>query len=136
MQAVGQTALEVAKAAVPTALSAIPVAGPILGSLASKLMSTMNDDEWFSDFTTAGATFNEMLKSDSISADGSQYNNPTYAAVANFVGAFAQTVTVVNLGDDVKNNVFPSLLAYIRKRTNNVLVDNVDQYWYALGASI
>jgi hypothetical protein len=138
MQAIGQTALEVAKTAVPTALSAIPVAGPILGSLASKLMSTLNDDEWFEEFKSAGATFNEMLKSEHVGLNSNEraLYKASIANVFNFVGALGTYHTMINLGDDVKNNVFPAFLAYVRKKTNNVLVDSVDQYWYAFGASI
>jgi len=126
----GDAAMGLAKNVIPTALSMVPVAGPALSAVAQNMLSTENDDEWFGEFKAAGATFNEMLMCTSNSLEDTKYG--VSGNVRNMLGAFATYGTMLNFGDKVRENVFPAFLAQIRAKTNNVLVDDVTKYWYAL----
>lgn len=115
------------KTVAPTALSLIPGVGPIAGKIAGAL-SSLNDDDWFDAFSGAGASFNELLKYDetiSVNTDDGT------AQIYNSNAAVAEVITGVNGSDDVKHEVLTSLLAYVRKKTNNVLMEDPDTYWTA-----
>ena len=129
LQKLGGAALNVAKAVAPMAASFIPGVGPVV----SKILSTLNDDEWFEEFTGNGATFNEYLKlSDVYSSKSSQHNmlgiRPT--------GAIASITTYVNKLDSFWEDYMSSVLAYVRSKTNNVLVDDTSKYTDAFVAAI
>lgn len=109
----------------PTAAGMIPGVGP----LASQLLSTLNDDEWFDEYKSAGASFNELLTTTVDNRIGTD-NIFIYPR-----GAFAH-VQIDKPEDGVKDVIFPSMLAYIRQKTNNVLADDIDSYYAVILASI
>ena len=129
LQKLGGAALNVAKAVAPMAASFIPGVGPVV----SKILSTLNDDEWFEEFTGNGATFNEYLKLTDV------YN--TYSSEHNTLGvrptgAIASITTYVNKLDSFWEDYMSSVLAYVRSKTNNVLVDDTTKYTDAFVAAI
>lgn len=109
----------------PVAAGMIPGVGPI----ASQLLSTLNDDEWFDEFKSAGASFNELLTTDVDNRIGTS-NVFIYPR-----GAFAH-VPIEEPEAGVKDVIFPSMLAFIRQKTNNVLADDIDSYYQVIIASI
>jgi hypothetical protein len=129
---IAKAGLEVAKQALPTALSLVPGVGPVLSSLSQGLLSTMNDDEWFEEFKSAGATFNEMLASKRVAGSGASVS-PNDVNLQTLVGAVGVYQCHINLGSGIKENVFPAFLNYVRSKTENVLVDDTDKYWYSIG---
>jgi hypothetical protein len=132
---IAKAGLEVAKQALPTALSLVPGVGPVLSSLSQGLLSTMNDDEWFEEFKSAGATFNEMLASTRVAGDKADVSTND-VNLQSLVGAVGVYSCHINLGEAIKENVFPAFLNYVRSKTENVLVDDTDKYWYSIGDTI
>ena len=118
LKKLGEAGIKIAKAAAPSLVSLIPGIGPI----ASQLLTTLNDDEWFSEFVGNGATFNEWLKVYVEKVNETGIKIP--AAYAGYV----EVPTALN--QDVKfwDDYMPTILAYVREKTNNVLVDDVDKY--------
>jgi hypothetical protein len=118
----------IAAAATPlvgTALNAIPVAGPLLARVFNAV--TNNDDEWFSEYTAAGATFNELIADSKLDADGHmRLITPAILSVRVDVLADAP-----NAASTFQNQYLPIILAYVRKKTNNVLVTAESDYWTA-----
>lgn len=112
------TLLKGAATLAPIAASAIPGAGPII----STLLSTLNDDDWFEQYKSAGASFNELLVTRLNKTNTAQMVNVSPRA------AFAFVQTNVNERTQFTDSFMPSVLAYIRMKTNNVLVDDVTKY--------
>lgn len=117
----------------PVAASFIPGVGPI----ASSLLSTLNDDSWFEEYKSAGASFNEKLvtRTDVKVKSGSGSNQVLEISVIPRA-AFATFVTIPRFDYGVKDTVGSSLVAFIRSKTNNVLTDNIDSYYEAVDAAL
>jgi len=113
------------KAVAPAALSAIPVAGPILANLASAINT--NDDEWFDEFKSAGATFNELLADTKLSSEGNM-RLITPGMLVTQVELLQDSMSAVST---FESQYLPIILAYVRKKTNNVLVTTESDYWKA-----
>lgn len=115
------------KTAAPIAASFIPGVGPI----ASQLLSTLNDDSWFEEYKSAGAAFNEKLVT-KITNQGTKAN---VKLLVNPRAAIATIHTRPNFySTGVQKEVGASMLAYIRKQTNNVLADDTDLYFKVIDA--
>ena len=105
----------------------VPGVGGILGKLAKGLLSTMNCDEWFTGFTPAGATFSEILMNmyEEYISGSNQHEFldivPSYAAVDVYFNHLTK----------MRNTIFPTILSYIRSKTNNVLIPDTETYWTA-----
>lgn len=91
---------------------------------------TLNDDEWFSEYKGAGATFNEWIKctiqDDSIAK----------LMKINPLAAIAYIPSGINFSDKFWDNYMPDMLAYIRMKTDNVLVSDPTQYRVAIKGAI
>lgn len=121
---------DLVKKAAPVAANFIPGVGP----LASQLLSTLNDDEWFDKYNSAGASFNEMLTTKVIIAPDSTRKKPKISVQPR--AAFMRFATDVALGNKSLKDIYgSSLLATIRDKTNNVLVSNVEDYYTAFASS-
>jgi hypothetical protein len=108
-----------------------------------KAALSFNDDEWFSKYKTSGATFAEPLVArEDHDAGKADDNLPEYALVhCKTVPALTQISTDfnANYGDQTTSfdtSVMPSVLAYVRNKTNNVLVEQPNAYRDALVATI
>jgi hypothetical protein len=124
--------LNAAKSIAPIAVGAI---NPAAGAATKAILSTLNDDEWFAEYKPAGATFSEILKASKM---GSNYA-PVYKIVPGFAEIqtdFAPIQNSANEDTRFVREVMPSILAYIRHETNNVLVDDVSQYTKAFIAMV
>jgi hypothetical protein len=108
---------------------------PGIGGMASKILSTLNDDDWFDEFKGAGASFNELLKVHEEHFSENVGDNIHYVHRLNVQVGVAEVLTDINTNDVVKNEVLSSILAFVRKKTNNVLVDDTDAYWRAFTAT-
>lgn len=121
LKKLGEAGLNIVKSAAPSLVSLIPGIGPI----ASQILSTLNDDEWFSEFKGNGATFNEWLKVYVETVPNVGIKIP--AAYAGLV----EIPTGINQEDTFWNDYMPTILAYVREKTNNVLVDDATNYQLA-----
>lgn len=118
----------VVKAVAPTALSFIPGVGPIASKIASAALSTLNDDEWFSEFKGNGASFNELLATRSLEDPNFEEEGFMPVMPLSFRGGMGIFECEINSNSAFTDNFMPSVLAYIRKVTDNVLVDDVEKY--------
>lgn len=85
-----------------------------------------NDDEWFEEFSSAGATFNEPFGL-------IQYPGATSGVtdVYNLTGCLLEITVDLPISDYWKRQLLPTILAYVRSKTNNVLNATEDDYWKA-----
>jgi hypothetical protein len=125
LKELGGAALNLAGSVLPSVLSMVPVAGPLLAKVASAV--TGNDDEWFSEFTAAGATFNELLADTKLSEE-EHMRLVTPGMMSIQVDVLEDAP---NASATYESQYLPILLAYIRKKTNNVLVTTESDYWTA-----
>jgi hypothetical protein len=95
-----------------------------IGGALRNVLSTMNDDEWFSHYDGNGATFNELLTSYADTATDNTRNFVALKVYGGLVGYLMSDRT-----EGVYYNQFMShMLAYIRSKTNNILQDDVTTY--------
>jgi len=106
-------------AAAPDLLGLVPGVGPALKMVATSL----NDDEWYGAYTAAGATFNEYIQSSKFGSSKTTALIPAVARIECRINSDAQNET-----EEFAANYMPSVLAYIRGKTNNVLADDTDSY--------
>jgi hypothetical protein len=106
-------------------------------------MLSLNDDEWFSKYKTSGATFAEPLLSTVKEDDGKARSSSQVEHLihSKTIPALTQISTDfnANYGDQSTSfdtSIMPSVLAYVRNKTNNVLVETTDAYKNALVATI
>jgi len=118
-----QTGGNLLKSAAPEVVGLIPGVGP----LAKMMLSTMNDDEWFSEFGTAGATFNELNALQSSTDDDNFLRG---------IGATMHFPTFINSASGIFRDQMPSILAYVRNKAQNILMDDVNQYTVAFVAAV
>lgn len=129
----------VAKTLAPTALSLIP-GGGAFAPMVNTLLSTMNDDEWFSHFTGNGAAFNQFLQVTEIARNSTStpaywYSTSTTPPSTSLPlqtfrarAGFVSIPTRLNKDTEFTANFMPQIVADIRRLTNNVLVDDVNAY--------
>jgi hypothetical protein len=98
----------------PDLLSLVPGVGPALKMVAT----TLNDDEWFEEFKGVGVTPNEFLQLNTYD-DGKTYNP---------VSALTECICSINDSQSFLDNFMPTILAYVRNHTNNVLTDDTSLY--------
>jgi hypothetical protein len=110
----------------PVASQFIPGAGPLV----SGLLSTLNDDEWFSEYKSSGAAFNELIVTRLANYPLTNYGSVLPRA------AFALLETDIQDKPKFYELFMSSVLAYVRVKTNNVLVDNVSLYTDAVRHSM
>jgi hypothetical protein len=120
LKSIASGALDVLKAVGPDLVGLIPGVGPF----AKIALSTLNDDEWFSEFAGAGVTANEFLSM-------GEYRSGVLSAT----GAITVITCAPNVSEDFKANFMPAVLAYVRNHTNNVLVDNTSLYSVAFDSA-
>jgi len=113
--------LGIAKTVAPAVAN---VVAPGSGHLVNGLLSTLNDDEWFSEFQGNGAAFNELLQCAPNPAAAEFSNVEQFTANAEL----ALITTRINNTEAFVNNFMPSVLAYVRDKTKNVLNDDPDKY--------
>jgi hypothetical protein len=108
-----------------------------------KTALSLNDDEWFSKYKTSGATFAEPLTSTETWDEGKPRSEAQVETLVHskVVPALTQVSTDFNVNYGDQNTSFdsaimPSVLAYVRNKTNNVLVETPDAYRNALVATI
>lgn len=118
------------------ALDIADAASPVLGflpggNIATKVISFLkkakdgNHDDWFGGYYCGGVTPNEFLRTTRYEFNGSK--NLVYDAVA----SFAMISETMNFNMKIKEEQFPALLAHIRNKTNNVLIENTELYYHA-----
>jgi hypothetical protein len=117
LKQLASSAMDMVKKVAPDLIGLVPGVGPA----AKLLLTTLNDDEWFGEFTGAGVTANEFLCMKSYARNGH------YMATA----AIAEVRTRINASSEFTDNFMPMVLAYVRNHTNNVLVDDVSLYTQA-----
>lgn len=113
---------------------------PGLAALAKALPSSLNDDEWFEKYTATGATFNEQLKmtnngSITYTVGGTQSPIYQFDATPGFAVVYThmpECHSGVAAGDQMAAEYYeefmPAILAHIRDKNNNVLMDDVEKY--------
>jgi hypothetical protein len=96
-------------------------AAKIIGKLSK------NHDDWFSGYKCAGVTPNEFLlcRQDSLPATGDMLS----ATRLSLVAAIAVNEEGMNFSTKVKEDQFPAMLAYVRNKCDNVLIEETDKYW-------
>lgn len=103
---------------------------PGSGHLVKGVLSTLNDDEWFSEFKGNGAAFNELLQFAKNPAGmelrDAEGNLVTESFTSN--AELALIYTRINNTKSFTDNFMPSVLAYVRDKTKNVLNDDVNLY--------
>jgi len=124
--------LNVAKSVAPAVVSAI---NPVAGGVTKMLMSTLNDDEWFEEFKPAGATFSEVLKAGKINDYVSKIV-PGFTQIQTDFAPICYESDPYTVETPWVREIMPSVLAYIRHETNNVLMDNTTLYTQAFVANI
>lgn len=90
-----------------------------------------NHDDWFSGFTCSGVTPNEFLATKVEHNTDAHFPYYRYALVA----AIAVNDEVLNFSDAVKDDQFPAILAYVRNKCDNVLIEDTQKYWEAFALS-
>lgn len=121
--ATGGKLMGLLKLIAPTALSLIP-GGAAFAPLASSILSTMNDDEWFDAFTGNGASFNQFLQDMGSRGTISGKNVYELAPAAAIMRVWVKPNTYTSY----LQNFMPQVIADVRRITNNVLVDDVTKY--------
>lgn len=116
----------------PIAAGFIPGVGPI----ASQLLSTLNDDEWYEKYASSGAAFNELLVTRLVDGGLNGAGKPKLNVIPRAAFAFVQTGIAIDV--KARETWEPSTIAYIREKTQNVLVDDTSKYGDAIiaGAKI
>jgi hypothetical protein len=103
----------------------------------AKIALSLNDDEWFKGYEASGATFAETLQ---LKHDvGTIYDGGK-------VGVESYTPSLVEIGTDFcdynlattefYNSFMPSVLSYVRKKTNNVLIEDTWKYDVAFVSTV
>lgn len=101
-----------------------------ISALAAKLpqlMSFANDDSWFGGETGAGAAFNELVAARSYGTGNKQ--------LLELQAGMIEIATYPSTSAELKDELMPTILAFVRRKTNNVLVDSPDKYYEAFVAT-
>jgi len=101
-----------------------------ISALAAKLpqlMSFANDDSWFGGETGAGAAFNELVAARSYGSGAKQ--------LLELQAGLIEIATYPSTSSELKDELMPTILAFVRRKTNNVLVDGTDKYYEAFVAT-
>jgi hypothetical protein len=128
MPGVANALTSVAGAAGPL-MQFIPGASQIsqLAAHLPQMMSFMNDDSWFGGETGAGAAFNELVAARNYGTGNKQ--------LLEVQAGIIEVATFPSNADALKDELMPTILAFVRKKTNNVLVDSPDKYFEAFVAT-
>lgn len=145
-----ETAADMYKAGLDLTKAAQPQAGGLpgliqnIGGVAKSILSTLNDDEWFGKFNGNGAAFNELLKASEEGTDslvqkrkknGEIDYAPVNSKVYNILVPYAEVSVKYNDADKVVDTYMPSVIAYVRNKTNNVLTSETKDYYKAFVTS-
>lgn len=120
-----------AKPAISMGIGAIPGVGAVASKIFDAVTSN-NDDEWFEEFGGAGAAFNELLAVSDVHKAGDGY----YEHFINVQASVGRIELSFNKDYLFQDEIMPSVLAYVRKKTNNVLMDDVATYTNCMKATI
>jgi hypothetical protein len=103
----------------------------------AKIALSLNDDEWFGEYVASGATFAEtlQLKHDvGTVGDGSKVGiesyTPSLVEIATDFCDYNQATS------EFYNSFMPSVLSYVRKKTNNVLIEDTWKYDVAFVSTV
>lgn len=112
---------------------------PVAGAAVSKVSEVIsnNDPEWYEEYKSAGVTTNELLASHQTTAYGYNLTDRIVAAKRNVVN-INSAASIIGVAypagkesDTLRDLALPSILADVRKATNNVLADDTQAYWEA-----
>jgi hypothetical protein len=123
-QKIGNAALGIAKTVAPIAANSFI---PGSGAVVSGLLSTLNDDEWFSEYAGNGASFNELLSCQTydVKMNGHQRK------MTSIVPALGESIVSFNATKGFLDQFMPSVLSFVRNKTNNVLIEDAEVYYRA-----
>lgn len=111
----------------------------IVGKIGSSLSA--NDPEWYARYTAAGVSMNELLICRNVENFTRFETGEPYEKNFRHDGTQLQLIPAVELvgvarpdqydklANRTKDELLPTILAEVRKATNNVLQDHVDDYW-------
>jgi len=104
----------------------------------AKIALSLNDDEWFKEYQASGATFAETLQLNhnvgnvigGVGNVGVDTYNPSLAEIATDFSPYGQGTF------EFYNAFMPSVLSYVRKKTNNVLIEDTWKYTIAFVSTV
>jgi hypothetical protein len=103
----------------------------------AKVALSLNDDEWFDEYKASGATFAETLQ---LNQDVGKTDDGNKVAVESYVPSLVEIATDFcdygNNTADFYNAFMPSILSYVRKKTNNVLIEETWKYDVAFVSTV